>query len=75
MIKFLEKPDPAATASRRQSPCFYLLSSLALPFVAEFLESRNGFLKTNFNYSSGLCCHKNWSADLNQYVSVSRYNI
>ena len=35
----------------------------------------DGFLKTDFNRYSGLCQHKNWFANLNRYVSVSRYNI
>lgn len=37
---FLEKPGPKATASRLACPCFYLLSSLALLELDNFMQQK-----------------------------------
>ncbi|TRY75025.1 hypothetical protein TCAL_15591 [Tigriopus californicus] len=46
VVSFLEKPDPSTTASRKQSPCFYLIHQEHLHEIEEFLkETKNGPLK------------------------------
>ena len=38
VTSFLEKPSPTETPSRRQSPCFYLLSREAVGMIKEYLD-------------------------------------
>ncbi len=39
VTSFLEKPDPKTTASRTQSPCFYLLDPASLKLLDDFLDT------------------------------------
>ena len=41
VTSFLEKPLPSATASRLQSPCFYLLHRAHQRLLARFLGERS----------------------------------
>jgi len=40
VIGFKEKPQPSETKSRKQCPCFYLLSQDSLPLLNSFLEEK-----------------------------------
>lgn len=37
LVGFLEKPQPSETSSRKECPCFYILSRHSLPLLQQFL--------------------------------------